>query len=94
LIKGIAYTGDGIISKVELSFDEGLSWVDTKIYSDNIKEYAWTSWEYVWNADKKGEYVIMARAMDTCRRVQPNEAEWNRKGYGYNAVTKVKVKVE
>ena len=94
LIKGIAYTGEGTITQVELSFDGGASWHNTTIYSDSIQKYSWIPWTYLWNADRKGEYVIMVRAKDSFGRVQLEEAEWNRKGYGHNAITRVKVKVE
>lgn len=94
LIKGIAYTGEGIITQVELSFDEGASWHSTTIYSGSTQPYKWKPWEYLWKADKKGEYTIMVKAKDSFGRAQVQEAEWNRRGYGYNAITKVNVKVE
>lgn len=36
----------------------------------------------------------MARAYDSTGRTQQKEAYWNRKGYGYNAIHQVKVKIE
>jgi hypothetical protein len=36
----------------------------------------------------------MSRAKDSAGNIQPLEAIWNRKGYGYNAVYTIHVKVE
>ncbi|WP_182480493.1 hypothetical protein [Peribacillus asahii] len=44
--------------------------------------------------DKKGEYMIYVRAKDSSGNVQPLTPFCNRKGYGYNAVSKIAVKVE
>ncbi|MGE5630930.1 MAG: sulfite oxidase [Caulobacteraceae bacterium] len=94
LIKGIAYTGEGVITQVELSLDGGVNWCNATICPDAIHPYAWISWKYQWNVEKKGEYTIMARAKDSSGHIQPQEEEWNRKGYGYNRITRISVKVE
>ncbi|MFP7300196.1 sulfite oxidase [Neobacillus niacini] len=93
VIKGIAWTGKGKISKVEISTDHGDTWVEGKLsqYSSN---YSWVSWTYDWVAAKKGMYSIMSRASDSHGRTQPMKPVWNRNGYGYNAVDRIKVKVE
>lgn len=36
----------------------------------------------------------MVRASNSEGHIQPTEAFWNRKGYGYNAIDCIKVKVE
>lgn len=94
MVNGIAWTGKGRISKVEISTDNGNSWNLAKIYEDQSSPYAWTAWSYVWSVKVKGEYTILSKATDSSGRSQPSEAEWNRKGYGYNAISKIKVKVE
>jgi hypothetical protein len=43
---------------------------------------------------EKGEYTIKSRATDSFGQIQPNLPFWNKKGYGYNAIDKIKVKVE
>jgi DMSO/TMAO reductase YedYZ molybdopterin-dependent catalytic subunit len=93
LIKGIAWTGKGAIQKVEVSFDDGVTWKETHL-DPPASLYAWTSWSYEWKAHKKGKYTILSRASDSAGRVQPLKAFWNRKGYGYNEVDKVEVKIE
>ncbi|MGG5255281.1 sulfite oxidase [Neobacillus sp. SM06] len=92
VIKGIASTGMGTISKVEISTDEGETWRTAEIAAN--EEFGWTSWSYNWTVHDKGEYTILSRATDSYGRTQPETAFWNRKGYGYNAIDRVKVKVE
>ncbi len=93
-IEGIAYTGQGVITQVEISFNGGKDWEQATLQQDPSQPYTWTHWTYTWHASQKGEYTIMSRAKDSTGRIQPEEAEWNRKGYGYNAVATIKVKVE
>lgn len=93
VIKGIAWSGMGEIIKVEVSTDNGSTWNEAILKNKN-SEYAWSKWSFTWDAKDKGEYTILSRATDETGRVQPNNARWNRKGYGYNAVSKVHVKVE
>jgi hypothetical protein len=93
-IKGIAWTGKGIITEVQLSFDEGETWKHATLNSLPGQNYAWSSWSCIWKVEKSGEYTIYSRAKDSFGRMQSLDAFWNRKGYGYNAVSKVSVKVE
>jgi DMSO/TMAO reductase YedYZ molybdopterin-dependent catalytic subunit len=90
-VMGIAWTGRGRISKVEISFDYGETWQPAQMnYSE---PYSWVQWKYEWEAIVRGEYTIMSRATDSAGRVQPKEPFWNRKGYGYNATDKIRVEV-
>jgi DMSO/TMAO reductase YedYZ molybdopterin-dependent catalytic subunit len=93
VIKGISWTGKGYITKVEISTDNGDTWIDIKIGNSNSR-YSWVSWAYEWTAAEKGIYTIKAKATDSHGRTQPIKPYWNRKGYGYNAVDQIKVKVE
>ncbi|MBA4493941.1 sulfite oxidase [Paenactinomyces guangxiensis] len=93
LIKGFAWTGKGTISKVEVSTDNGVSWKPASLFKSQ-HPYAWTFWKYEWQAEQKGEFIILARAKDSTGRVQPMVPEWNRKGYGYNAITSIRVQVK
>lgn len=94
MIKGIAWTGAGIITKVEISLDCGKHWFIANMEDPSKRGYGWASWTYEWTASKKGEYTIMTRATDSSNRVQPATPFWNQKGYGYNAIDKIKVRIE
>ncbi|WNQ09581.1 sulfite oxidase [Paenibacillus aurantius] len=93
-IYGLAWTGTGFITKVEISTDGGNHWEPAAIQKDPGNPYRWITWTYTWAATQKGEYTIMSRAADSLGFAQPAEARWNRKGYGYNAYSTVRVKVE
>ncbi|MBS4175270.1 sulfite oxidase [Bacillus sp. FJAT-49736] len=94
LVKGIAWTGKGSIARIEISTDNGLTWKDAIIETRNPSLYEWVSWSYKWTVSEKGEYTILSKATDTYNRTQPMEPFWNRKGYGYNAIDRVQVKIE
>ena len=93
-IFGIAWTGTGYIDAVEISFDNGSTWEKTDLFRDANRPYAWTNWKCLWKVKEKGEYTIMCRAKDSAGNIQPLEAKWNRKGYGYNAIYTVHAKAE
>lgn len=93
-IRGLAWTGQGQIAEVQLSFDQGETWKDVSIQTLPNEPYSWSRWSYNWDVNNKGEYTIYSRARDSTGRIQPLTAFWNRKGYGYNAVSKITVKVE
>jgi DMSO/TMAO reductase YedYZ molybdopterin-dependent catalytic subunit len=94
IIKGIAWTGKGVISKVEISTDFGKTWSYANIMNQDQESYRWFSWSYEWVVLEKGDYTIMVKATDSHNQSQPTSPFWNRKGYGYNAITKIKVKIE
>ncbi|MCT8138773.1 sulfite oxidase [Anaerobacillus sp. CMMVII] len=91
-IEGLAWSGEGIITKVEISFD-GQNWVDTLLTKRHEENYTWSQWHFHWNATE-GEHTILCRATDSKGRSQPTEPMWNKKGYGYNAISKARVKVK
>ncbi|WLD91648.1 sulfite oxidase [Alkalihalobacillus sp. AL-G] len=93
-VKGIAWTGKGMIAKVEISMDGGENWNTCDFRANSSDKYGWVSWNYHWSIHQKGEYTIMVRATDSENRMQPETPLWNRKGYGYNAMDRIKVKVE
>lgn len=93
-IYGLAWTGTGFITNVEISVDGGENWKRAVIHPVSENSYGWVFWTYTWSVNEEGEYMIMSRATDSCGLVQPKIANWNRKGYGYNAYSTVQVKVE
>lgn len=93
-VQGIAWTGEGVIKRVELSFDKGGTWVPAEVWNNPDRPYSLVHWHYEWKVERSGEYTIMSKAEDTSGRSQPMVAEWNRKGYGYHAADRVTVKVE
>lgn len=93
LIYGIAWTGEGIIEKVEISFDKGQSWQKTKLRQDMSEPYSWATWSYIWDVTREGKYNILVRATDSTGREQPMDVAWNRLGYGFNGVSRLNIQI-
>jgi DMSO/TMAO reductase YedYZ molybdopterin-dependent catalytic subunit len=74
-IVGRAWSGMGAITRVEVSLDQGRTWVDAHIEEPREK-WLWVRWSYLWEVNQPGQYQIMARATDETGRVQP-QTPWN-----------------
>ncbi|MEQ8195523.1 MAG: molybdopterin-dependent oxidoreductase [Rhodospirillales bacterium] len=75
LVRGLAWSGEGAITRVEISLDGGKTWQDAHVeYSPD--RWLWKRWSFLWKVDKPGQYSIMARAHDEAGRLQP-VTEWN-----------------
>ena len=59
--------------------------------SDSL--YGWQHWEYNWEADHPGHYLLRARAVDEQGNIQPSQAQWNFRGYSVNSIHVVPVTV-
>jgi DMSO/TMAO reductase YedYZ molybdopterin-dependent catalytic subunit len=84
-VLGAAYAGEAGVESVAVSVDNGQSWNTAAFISPN-EPFAWRQWQYIWKVEKKGEYTLMARAVDSSDNRQPLDAEWNVLGYGNNGV--------
>ncbi|WP_323744671.1 molybdopterin-binding protein [Thermaerobacillus caldiproteolyticus] len=82
------------MKKVEISVDDGKTWEKAALMLCEQERYAWIHWHFAWNVREKGEYTILVKATDSSGRTQPSVPIWNRKGYGYNAIQNVHVKIE
>lgn len=83
-IRGVAWSGAANIAKVEVSLNGG-PWQEARMIGEG-RSGAWQWWELLLTLEQPGPLVIRARATDTAGRTQPDEAEWNRLGYGNNSV--------
>jgi len=92
VVLGAAYAGEGHVDQVEVSIDDGASWHPAEFIGPD-EPYAWRQWQYVWKADRAGEYTIKSRARDGQNRQQPETAEWNFLGYGNNGINEHAVRV-
>ena len=81
-VKGMAYGGDRGISRVELSFDDGKSWLDAEIYYTG-GDLAWSLWKTAWMPDAAGDYILVVRATDGEGDVQ----EWEEDRGWFSGVT-------
>jgi DMSO/TMAO reductase YedYZ molybdopterin-dependent catalytic subunit len=90
-IRGVAWSGAAPIAKVELKVDSG-SWQEARLIGER-KRFSWQWWELITRIGDSGARVIRARATDMASRTQPEIPEWNRLGYGNNAIQSVPIKV-
>jgi DMSO/TMAO reductase YedYZ molybdopterin-dependent catalytic subunit len=74
-IQGRAWSGMGMIKRVEVSVDAGKTWNDAHL-EEPVERWLWVRWSLLWEVDKSGAYQIMARATDETGRVQP-QIPWN-----------------
>ena len=73
-IQGIAWSGRGKITGVEISTDDGRSWQQA-VLQEPVFSKAHARFRRLFNWDGK-DTVIMSRAIDESGYVQPNRAEW------------------
>jgi hypothetical protein len=90
-IRGVAWSGAAPIARVEVSLNGG-DWHDARLVSERSR-YGWQWWELITRAEQPGDLVLRARATDLAGRTQPERAEWNRLGYGNNAIQEVPIRV-
>jgi sulfite oxidase len=88
--------GDGrhLISRVEVSSDEGNTWSRAIFLTESDDLWAWRLWEAQVPVQPLTSHII-ARASDTAGNTQPEDTQeiWNFKGYANNAWHRVKVQV-
>jgi DMSO/TMAO reductase YedYZ molybdopterin-dependent catalytic subunit len=92
-VHGAAWTGDGEITKVELSTDGGLTWNEAKLLGES-KLNAWRLWEFNWRTPSRPDkQTLIARATDSLGRTQPVERDPDRGTYMINHLLPIEVEV-
>ncbi|MFQ6030250.1 MAG: sulfite oxidase [Dehalococcoidia bacterium] len=92
LVRGVAWSGEGPVVRVKISTDNGTTWHTTALESSQ-SPYSWQHWEFEWEANQPGYFMVRSRATDTKGNVQPEQAEWNFRGFGNNAIHAVPVTI-
>jgi sulfite dehydrogenase len=80
---GVAFSGGAAVKGVEVSVDNGATWLPAKM-DGKTGPGRWG----VFRASVKlgpGTHTVMSRATDVNGAVQPAEPSWNPSGYNYNA---------
>lgn len=72
-ISGLAWTGRGKITRVEVSTNGGKSWVDAQLHEPNLAK-ALVRFTHQWEWDGK-ETVLLSRATDETGYTQPTRAQ-------------------
>jgi DMSO/TMAO reductase YedYZ molybdopterin-dependent catalytic subunit len=82
-LSGRAWSGWGLVSRVELSTDGGGTWTDCELEADN-GPYAWRRFRVTWEA-RPGTADLRVRATDETGRRQPVEPVTTLGGFTNNA---------
>ncbi|HIF20762.1 MAG TPA: sulfite dehydrogenase, partial [Gemmatimonadetes bacterium] len=78
-IKGLAWSGRGKITRVEVSTDAGRSWSDAELQPPVLSK-ATVRFRHLWNWDGQ-ESIILSRAIDETGYVQPTVQQlWEARG--------------
>jgi len=92
-IHGAAWTGNSLITRVEVSTNGGRSWREAQLLGEPVR-HAWRLWEFHWRTPSKpGGCVLMARATDARGRVQPMTRDAHRGNYVITHVQPIEVEV-
>jgi sulfane dehydrogenase subunit SoxC len=96
-ISGLAWSGRGKISRVDVSTDGGQSWTQAELTGD-VLPMAHTRFQHMWKWDGRAAR-IMSRAIDETGFVQPTLAEYKRvrgpgTDYHFNAIRSWDVKAD
>jgi len=84
LLRGRSWSGEGRITKVDVSLDGGQTWQQSRLRDPNI-DLAWVRWDLDWDA-RPGTYRFQARATDSSGNTQPDRVPFNAEGYSHWAV--------
>ena len=92
-VRGTAWTGSGVIAKVELSADNGQTWSEAKLIGES-KPHTWRLWEFDWRTPvKPGKATLIARAIDSNGGTQPLERDTDRGNYMINHLLPIGVEI-
>ena len=91
-LRGVAWSGAAPIARVDVSIN-GEPWQGARLVGER-KRHSWQWWEFFMRADQPGTLDIRTRATDMASQAQPEAPEWNRLGYGNNAVQKTRIQVK
>jgi len=90
-IRGLAWSGAAAIARVDVSVGGG-RWQKARLLGEGTR-HRWQRWELIIPRRRPGPTTIRARATDLAGRTQPERPEWNRLGYGSNAIQEVPVRL-
>jgi DMSO/TMAO reductase YedYZ molybdopterin-dependent catalytic subunit/rhodanese-related sulfurtransferase/glyoxylase-like metal-dependent hydrolase (beta-lactamase superfamily II) len=95
VIRGVAWSGAAPIECVDVAVGEG-PWQPARLVGER-RRHSWQWWELFTQCEPAkdgGPTTVRARATDQAGRTQPEQPEWNRLGYGGNAIQTISVRVE
>jgi len=92
VIRGVAWTGAGHVTKVEYSVGSDPKWRPATIQGEP-RPGSWRPWTIDWEPPQPGTYTISVRATDSHGDTQPETTVWNRSGYLWNGIDRLTCEV-
>ena len=89
---GRAWAGEQAITSVEVQIGGGGEWQAARLI-EPARHNCWVAWAFDWTPERRGQFLLRARATDDAGRVQPERAAANRLGYGENSIPAVRVEI-
>jgi DMSO/TMAO reductase YedYZ molybdopterin-dependent catalytic subunit len=90
---GAAWTGEAEVTAVDVSTDGGTRWSPARLL-DKAVRHSWRLWEYEWAVPQQpGRHILMARATDSQKRVQPIQRDDDRRDSMISHVQRIEVEV-
>jgi DMSO/TMAO reductase YedYZ molybdopterin-dependent catalytic subunit len=88
-VRGLAWSGFGSVTSVQLSSDAGANWTDASLEAHG-SSYDWTLWRASVNLQQVGPVELVCRAVDAADNAQPAERDPQRlDSYAYNVYNRV-----
>jgi hypothetical protein len=91
-LRGISFSGFGRVNHVEISDDDGKTWLPASLGEDH-GAYSFRTWEVSWTPKSPGRYSLAVRARDEKNNTQPDEPVWNPGGYLWNRIERQEIVV-
>jgi sulfane dehydrogenase subunit SoxC len=91
-LKGMAWSGFGPITGVEVSTDDRKTFQPAAL-GEPVGPFAWTPFTFTWNASEKGQFILSSRATDAAGNRQPLKPFWTVQGMAQTATERLPVRV-
>lgn len=89
-VRGIAWDGGYGIQSVEVSINDGKSWIPATLGED-AGRFSFRQWRYAFTPSKPGRYTIRAKATNKLGQTQTAELIQNPAGYHHNVMPRVTI---
>jgi DMSO/TMAO reductase YedYZ molybdopterin-dependent catalytic subunit len=84
-VRGIAFSGYGAVTKVDVSADGLKTWQPARL-GEELGRYSFRTWDFTWTPKAPGHYTLAVRASDSAGNEQPDTPVWNPGGYLLNRI--------
>jgi DMSO/TMAO reductase YedYZ molybdopterin-dependent catalytic subunit len=92
VVKGLAWDGGYGIRRVEVSIDDGNTWLAATL-GNHLGRFSFLPWEFICKPPKKGSLTVMARASNALGSSQPYQLIFNGPGYHNNVIQKIVIEI-